>query len=169
LILLLGYTAYFSLRNPQFFEVLTEKQVPSVEEQIILAVIPESEKKIIRMALPEEEANRLMDKLNLCMEEQKPWLDPKLTLPRLAEISGIPAYKITKLVKQQTGHHFSEYINHRRVEYAKRLLTDPARTLHTMYAIALDSGYASEAPFYAAFKKLTGLSPAAWREQQNGS
>jgi AraC-like DNA-binding protein len=55
------------------------------------------------------------------------------------------------------------------VEYAKMLLSDPARALHTMYAIALDSGFASEVPFYAAFKKHTGLSPAAWREQQNRS
>jgi AraC-like DNA-binding protein len=169
LILLLGYTAYFSLRNPQFFETLTEKQEPNVEEQIMLAVIPESEKQIIRMAIPADEADRLMEKLNECMDKQRPWLDPKLTLPRLAEVSGIPAYKITKLIKQQTGHHFSEYINHQRVRYAQTLLSDPNRALHTMYAIALDSGYASEAPFYAAFKKITGLSPAAWREQQNGS
>jgi AraC-like DNA-binding protein len=169
LILLLGYTAYFSLRNPQFFDNLTEHKAPNVEEQIMLAVIPESEKKIIRMDLPPDEVVRLNEKLKLCMETQRPWLDNKLTLPRLAAIAGIPAYKISRLIKQSSGLHFSEYINQQRVQYAQTLLADPQRALHTIYAIALDSGFASEAPFYAAFKKITGLSPAAWREQQNNS
>jgi AraC-like DNA-binding protein len=169
LILLLGFIAYFSLRNPQFFEAIAEKENPTVEEQIMLAMIPATEKKMMRLELPQEEVAKLMEKINRCMAEERPWLDPKFTLPKLADITGIPAYKISRVIKQETGQHFSEFVNQHRVQYAQTLLTDPNRALHTMYAIALDSGYASEAPFYAAFKKITGLSPAAWREQQNRS
>jgi hypothetical protein len=73
LILLLGFTAYFSLRNPQFFEGLTEKETPGVEGQLVMAVLPEREKKIIRMPLPPEESGRLWEKINSCMQNKQPW------------------------------------------------------------------------------------------------
>ncbi|GAB4497046.1 MAG: hypothetical protein OHK0019_29920 [Saprospiraceae bacterium] len=168
LILLLAVIAYFALRNPAIFDHFLDK-APTVEQQVMLAILPEKEKNIIRPAVALEELAELSDLLRLVMEEEKPWLDPKLTQSRLAEKIGLPPYKLSLALHQGFGQHFNEFVNTYRVAYAQQLLTDPARARDTMYAVALDSGFASEAPFYAAFKKLTGESPAAWRERQKFS
>jgi AraC-like DNA-binding protein len=46
---------------------------------------------------------------------------------------------------------------------AARLLTDGNAKVA---AVALEVGYDSEAAFSRAFKKTTGVSPAAWRGQR---
>jgi AraC-like DNA-binding protein len=162
LIVLLSITAYFALRNPVFFEQVIDTN-PTVEQQLMLAVLPESEKKMLKQEVSDEEGQQLMAHLRQIMEDKQPWLNPRLTIAKLSEIAAIPAYKITRIIKQAEGQHFNEFVNHYRVEHAKKLLSNPDHLRDTIYSIALDSGFASEAPFYAAFKKNTGESPAAWR------
>jgi AraC-like DNA-binding protein len=170
LIALLSVTAYFSLRNPAFFEQLLAPQpVANREAQLMLAVLPQETKKMLRPAIPPEEAEALMQQLVKYMDEQRPWLNPKLNLAKLSETVQIPAYKISKLIKLHDWHNFNEFVNQYRVAYAQQCLLDGERLQDTIYAIALDSGFASEATFYAAFHKIVGVSPAAWRQQQNGS
>jgi AraC-like DNA-binding protein len=166
LIGLLALVAYFALRNPLIFEQHATT-VPTVEQQVALAILPAKEKSLLKHGASADERLELLTRLRACMEQEKPWLDPKITQAKLAERMAMPAYKLSLALQQETGQHFNEYINRYRIAYAKQLLRDPARQRDTMYAIALDSGFASEAPFYAAFKKMTGLSPAAWRASQN--
>jgi AraC-like DNA-binding protein len=170
LIILLAVTAYFSLRNPVFFnQPITSETVPTTEQKILLAVLPVSEAKILKTVLSVTDAEKLMKVINEYMDLIKPWLSPKLNLSKLAEAVNIPSYKISKAVKMTGWQNISDFINNFRVEYAKTLLINPDHERDTMYAIALNSGFASEAPFYAAFKKATGLSPSAWRDKQKFS
>jgi AraC-like DNA-binding protein len=55
-----------------------------------------------------------------------------------------------------------QYLTHWRMQMAARLLTDGTAKVA---AVALEVGYDSEAAFSRAFKKLTGVSPAAWRNR----
>lgn len=56
-----------------------------------------------------------------------------------------------------------QYLTQWRMQAASRLLRD---TRSTVASIALDVGYDSEAAFARAFKRATGVPPAAWRRQQ---
>ena len=56
-----------------------------------------------------------------------------------------------------------QYLAQWRMQLAAGLL---AQGNTNVAAIASEVGYASEAAFSRAFKKLVGLPPAAWREQQ---
>lgn len=53
-----------------------------------------------------------------------------------------------------------QYLTRWRMQLASSLLTD---TTAKVACIASDVGYASEAAFSRAFKRLTGVSPAQWR------
>ncbi len=59
------------------------------------------------------------------------------------------------------GIPFKAYLTELRIEKARELLGDPARTIAE---VASAVGYASENRFRLAFKKMTGLSPRLWRE-----
>jgi AraC-like DNA-binding protein len=55
------------------------------------------------------------------------------------------------------------YLTMWRMQIAARLLADGAMKVA---AVAHEVGYESEAAFSRAFKKITGVSPAAWRNRQ---
>ena len=55
-----------------------------------------------------------------------------------------------------------QYLARWRMQVAARLLADGEAKVST---VALRVGYDSEAAFSRAFKKLTGVPPAAWRRR----
>jgi AraC-like DNA-binding protein len=57
-----------------------------------------------------------------------------------------------------------QYLTNWRMQCGARLLRESQATVAT---VALDVGYESEAAFARAFKRATGLPPAAWRRSQN--
>lgn len=167
LIVLLMAITYFILRNP--FLVNPQPDAPlSTEQRIVMAVLPDSEQPE-RPSFDEEMLEQQLTQLRLSMEEQRYWLNPKLTQPVLAHELGIQPYLLGVVLRQAANRNFNTFINEYRVRHAQQLLLSEAHTQDTMYAIALDAGFASEATFYAAFRKVTGESPAAWRKVQMNS
>jgi len=68
---------------------------------------------------------------------------------------------LSSLFSRAIGVPFKTYLTEVRIQKAKELLGDVARTAA---AVASATGYSSEEMFRFAFKKATGLSPKAWRE-----
>lgn len=66
------------------------------------------------------------------------------------------AERFTRLVGQPPMHYLARW----RIQLASRLLADGAIKVS---AVALEVGYESEAAFSRTFKKIAGVSPAAWR------
>jgi AraC-like DNA-binding protein len=63
------------------------------------------------------------------------------------------------------GHPPMQYLTHWRIQLAASRLAAGAAPLS---ALANDVGYASEAAFCRAFKKVTGVTPASWRNGRRG-
>jgi AraC-like DNA-binding protein len=82
------------------------------------------------------------------------------TLEALAAEAGISRSVLAERFTRLVGHPPMEYLARWRVQMAARLLADGAAKVS---AVALDVGYASEASFSRTFKKIAGVSPAAWR------
>ena len=59
------------------------------------------------------------------------------------------------------GESPMQYLALWRMQLASRMLLEGGRVAE----VAASVGYESEAAFSRAFKKLVGVSPAAWREQ----
>ena len=89
-------------------------------------------------------------------------LDEKLTLDKVSREAGVSSFYFCKLFKQTTGLSFTEYINRRRVEWAKRKLLVPDTRVTE---VAFDVGYMSLSQFNRSFLKYAGESPTRYRER----
>jgi AraC-like DNA-binding protein len=140
----------FGLRQPEIF-------VPAFSEV-------EKEEKYQKSAMTPEKRTEYLDRLNHTMENGKPYRDPELTLPGLAQILAVPVHQLSQLLNETVGQSFFDYVNKARVEEAKKLLVDPAFSSYTILAIATEAGFNSKTAFNTAFKKHAGNTPSAFRK-----
>jgi AraC-like DNA-binding protein len=81
----------------------------------------------------------------------------------LAELAGqasVSASHFSRVFKELTGMNVTDYINAKRLVLAKNLLHETDDNIET---IAMACGYQGMRHFYQQFKKLTGLTPRAYR------
>lgn len=91
---------------------------------------------------------------------------PDLTLDRLARKTLIPARQISGAVNRARGQNVSQYINGFRVAEACRLL---AASSESVTAIMLEAGFQTKSNFNREFRRVTGLSPVAWRASHSSA
>jgi AraC-like DNA-binding protein len=117
-------------------------------------------KKYERSKLTSVEKDIILENLNLFLKhEGKPYLNPKLSLHEVSAHLGVVSTQLSQVVNEKTGLNFNDYINIFRVEEIKGILVSPESQKLTIEAIATMAGFNSKSPFYAAFKKHTGMTP----------
>jgi AraC-like DNA-binding protein len=121
-------------------------------------------RKYERSSLTPESAERHKALLLEMMERGKPYLDPEITLPKLAQAASIPVAHLSRVINEQLGRNFYELINGYRVEEAKRRLGSPGAGGEKLIAVALDCGFNSLATFNRVFKEATGRTPSDFRK-----
>ncbi|TCM99084.1 AraC family transcriptional regulator [Paenibacillus sp. BK033] len=84
-----------------------------------------------------------------------------LKVERLAQQAGISQRHFIRLFRQQTGMGFSEYVQHKRVEWACRLLSG---TRQSVGEIAKQVGYQDPAHFREVFRKVMGMTPSQYKQ-----
>ena len=111
------------------------------------------------------EASRYLKRLNDLMENEQVFRTEGLTINDLAQKSGIPEYKLRKVIHSSLGfRNFNQYLAYYRVGFARQLLADPKFRHEKVLAIALETGYGSLAPFNRAFKAQTGTTPTTYKQ-----
>lgn len=108
---------------------------------------------------------QLVEKITRYMEEEKPYLAPTLTLEQLSTQLEMPKRTLSNVINRHFERNFFEFINHYRIEEAKRCLADPAQAEQTVMEIMLDSGFNTKATFNSFFKKLVGMTPTEFRHR----
>lgn len=103
-------------------------------------------------------------RLERLMTQDRIFLDPHLSLERFARAMGASERAVRRQIHLQFGYdHFRTFLNAYRVDEARRLLRDPARSRDKLVSIAFDSGFASLPSFNRVFKELEGRAPGAFR------
>jgi AraC-like DNA-binding protein len=120
-----------------------------------------SDAKYARSALTTEHAKQLASRIKTAMEKDALYLDPNLSLQKLARHTGALPNQISQTLNEQIGSTFFDYIAHHRIEAAKPLLRGGAASTLT---VSLDVGFNSRSTFYKAFKRETGMTPKAFRD-----
>lgn len=115
-------------------------------------------------SLGEADMKRIAEKLNAKMTEERLFLDASLTMPRLAQSIGVSPNYLSQTINTWLETSFFDYINGLRVKYAQILLTDPQTQSMGIIDIAMESAFNSRSTFYAAFKQITGITPAQYRK-----
>ena len=111
--------------------------------------------------MKEEDALALLEALNQAMREQQLYLNPNLSLPLLARKVGSLQTTISQVINENLSKSFNLYINEFRIQHASELLLNESHL--TMELVAERSGFNSNSTFFAAFKKITGRTPASYR------
>ncbi|MEM9258517.1 MAG: helix-turn-helix domain-containing protein [Bacteroidota bacterium] len=146
LALLILFLAYYGIRQPELY------QVPA----------PMPTGKYAGSRLSEEDLNRLKEKLDRLMLEQKPYLNRKLLKAELAELLGVSSPELARLLNENIGMNFFEYVNYFRIkEFVALARTERAQNL-TLFGLAQEAGFNSKTTFNKAFRELMGSSPGAY-------
>ena len=104
--------------------------------------------------------NKLKEKVLAYMEEH--FVDSEISQQQLADHFQISVYTLSKMFNNQIGIGFSEYLNSKRIEYAKKLLCStgiPVKKIAVMVGIPNDNYFSK------IFKRYEGCSPLAYRER----
>ena len=88
-------------------------------------------------------------------------LAESISLDDLAREACLSPYHFSRLFHKATGLPPHRYLNERRIQAARKMLSCEQSSLA---AIALDSGFGSQASFARAFRKATGITPRQYRE-----
>ncbi|HEY0676816.1 MAG TPA: helix-turn-helix domain-containing protein [Chitinophagaceae bacterium] len=169
------WVSYAALTQPDIFSDVKEKErineQPAERERGILAEIkPKLQvhrpaRKYGNSSLPEEEAARIAESLEQLMCDKRPFLDPEITIDKLAVLVSSNRHHLSQVLNQKIGLSFYDYINTYRVNEARILLTDTGLANHKIASIAYDAGFNSLSAFNDVFKKMTGQTPSQYRKQ----
>lgn len=111
--------------------------------------------------------NRIIEKLDTVFKEEKLFCTEGITISKLADIINEKEYQIRRTINQQLGYtNFNSYLNHYRIQEARRLINENHYKALTFQEIAFRMGYQSVATFNRAFKNETGKTPGEYANQE---
>ena len=114
--------------------------------------------------IPEEDAGEesfgLVEQVRLYIDQNME--DPAMDRKSIAEAVHLNPDYLSFLFHKETGKVLSSYITEKRIELAKKLLVTTDRTLAE---IGEQAGFSNNPYFHRQFKKLTGMTPTTYREQ----
>lgn len=92
------------------------------------------------------------------------WRQEGLSMAQLAASVDAPEHRVRRAINKGLGYrNFAQFVNERRIEAAREILSDPELADRPILSIAYDVGFASIGPFNRAFRELTGQSPTEFR------
>ncbi|MEG2881615.1 MAG: helix-turn-helix domain-containing protein [Christensenella sp.] len=104
-------------------------------------------------------------RLNAIVEKVRNYIEEnymkKISLNELANLAGFSVSYLSKIFKEETQKSISAYINHVRIENAKKLLRT---TDISLVELAYVVGFEEQSYFTKVFKKLEGVSPGKYRD-----
>lgn len=113
--------------------------------------------------LPPHKFKELLKKIESCVVKEKIYLDPELSLNKLAESVGTNSKNVSYIINEHFKKNFSDYINSHRIELAKEMLQSEKCKEKTILEIAYDVGFNSKATFNRAFSRFSDVSPSKYR------
>ena len=104
----------------------------------------------------------LLEKVENEIEDDKLYLNPRLTVTELSGQVGIHQKEISNAINALSGMNFNDWVNKYRVgEVIERFKKGEGASL-TVLGIAMECGFNSKSTFNRAFKKQTGKTPVEY-------
>ncbi len=146
-----------ALNNPGLFRSIDSKL------RLVSDIVLE-EKHKEESTVSEKEYSEELLKLQQYMAEEKPFLDPSLTIQDVSATIQIPVRDLSLLINHKLQQHFYDFVNTYRIEEAMEILKDTTKSKMTVLEILYEVGFNSKSSFNTAFKKHTGDTPTVYRK-----
>jgi AraC-like DNA-binding protein len=118
-----------------------------------------------RIDVVKQPADDVLATVETYMREEKPYLDPALTLDQLANAVAVAPRVLSQAIGSGSDGNFYGLINRHRVIDARALLLSPREARTSVEAIGLMAGFRSRSTFYEAFQREVEMTPAEFRRQ----
>ena len=144
------YVGYSGIRQQNLFSntVTNEQELSNIES--------EYKKSGLKSDLAVSKHRELMN----LMQNEKLYLDPKLSLNVLSQKLSISSNHLSQIINQHEKVNFYDFVNSYRVEeFIQRAQSNKNFTL---LAHALDAGFNSKSSFNSVFKKFKSISPSQY-------
>lgn len=105
---------------------------------------------------------QLIASLHKILEEDKVFLQPDIHIDDVARMLLTNRTYVTRMMRQEYGLTFIEYVNIARIQYSQKLLYSSDMTLDE---VAEKSGFQSTSNYCRAFKRYIGTSPMGWLQK----
>ncbi|MCU0435890.1 MAG: helix-turn-helix domain-containing protein [Bacteroidia bacterium] len=159
-VILLG-VGWFSIRQTQIIVVENQNRIQSEPVTESITEIPPVDLTIpsAESVLAEPVNEELLAKIKNYMIEERPFLNPELSLYQLARALNEPAKQVSFTINRGTGQTFQAFVNSYRVNEVIKQIENGRHKQLTLLAIAFDSGFNSKATFNRVFRAQTGKAP----------
>lgn len=144
------FITYYGMISPEVYRI---QQLETIQ-------------KYAQSKLSNADLDAMKKQLDQLMEEKKPYLNNRLLKAELAEMLGTSNPELARLLNENIGMNFFEYVNYYRIkEFVALARTEKAQHL-TFYGLAQEAGFNSKTTFNKSFKKLMGVSPSEYFNNQ---
>ena len=127
----------------------------------------EAKLKIPNYELSAEKLIEIETKLDLYLEQYKPFLKTSFSLAQLSASLDIPVHHFNYYFRKTQQSNFLEQRMRWRIRHAMELIDAGKEKVLTLEAIGFESGFQSRTTFFVNFKELVGESPSAYAERKN--
>lgn len=145
--------------------LLTEPAIQRDESDREVDTSNKENKKYKTSSLGELDAQKIWQRLELLMSEQKPYLEAGLKISDLANIMGLSISHLSEAINGQSQQSFYELVNKYRVDEAARLLLSEEHQYLSVTDIGFHAGFNSNSTFFIHFKNHLATTPSKYRKQ----
>ena len=117
-----------------------------------------------RDAVDPEAERALLARLDALVEAQQLYLDPQMTLGRMARRLKVPAKRLSAAINRVRGENVSRYLNGFRIDHACERLAAGEGVTRAM----LSSGFNTKSNFNREFLRIKGCPPSRWLAERGG-
>ena len=110
-----------------------------------------------------EQDKAILEALRQCMERDKVYLNPSLSIQDLANLIGTNKTKLSHVINTYLNQNFATLLNKYRIVESLKLLGDDQHFNDKIEVIGEMCGYSNRQVFHAAFKKEMGITPTHFR------
>jgi AraC-like DNA-binding protein len=128
------------------------------------APFPAKDEKYEKSGLNKDDKTEIIKRLEQLIENEKPYLNPKLSLNELAgEIDTQPNY-LSQILNEHFEMNFYDFVNSKRVDEFCRKLRNNELMHYKLIEIAYECGFNSKSAFNRNFKRFIGKTPSEYKK-----
>lgn len=154
-----------NIRLKESYHALVEKnqEIFELEEQSVSRNAVSTE----QVASLSDNQSSLLERINVAINDIELISQPSFSLQDLSREVGSNSKYVSSIINKVYAKNFRTLINERKIREAARWLSDPTKNNESVADIAEQLGYSSSTVFINAFKKIIGMTPAAYRRYSN--
>ena len=132
--------------------------------QRVLMPLPSKDgqqEKMAKLGLNEGMLQQMTGELSTYLDNDRPFLEPDLTLATVSEHLGYTRNQISFVINHVLDRTFYDLINGHRIDHAIQKMTELKQNT-SILELGFDAGFNSVSGFYNAFRKQTDMTPAQY-------